>query len=158
MHNAVKNLTDTGVNIKSGSNTEVYLISEILLNQVWQLKQLWLSLREIVSAVESGVVTSRILQEVQSFIKFPMAEVLTCPEEKLAKCPPEILEEIFQYLDPKDLKSIVLVNKTAVWCLKETEVLVQVHGFRHQWHQGDWLIYGKSVPDPNTGDAFWPGR
>ena len=32
-----------------------------------------------------GVVTSRILQEVQSFIKFPMAEVLTCPEEKLAK-------------------------------------------------------------------------
>ena len=90
------------------------LISEILLNQVWQLKQLWLSLREIVSAVESGVVTSRILQEVQSFIKFPMAEVLTCPEEKLAKCPPEILEEIFQYLDPKDLKSIVLVNKTAV--------------------------------------------
>ena len=61
-----------------------------------------------------GVVTSRILQEVQSFIKFPMAEVLTCPEEKLAKCPPEILEEIFQYLDPKDLKSIVLVNKTAV--------------------------------------------
>ena len=114
MHKAVKNLTDTGVNIKSGSNTKVYLISEILLNQVWQLKQLWLSLREIVSAVESGVVTSRILQEVQSFIKFPMAEVLTCPEEKLAKCPPEILEEIFQYLDPKDLKSIVLVNKTAV--------------------------------------------
>ena len=56
MHKAVKNLTDTGVNIKSGSNTEVYLISEILLNQVWQLKQLWLSLREIVSAVESGVV------------------------------------------------------------------------------------------------------
>ena len=111
MHKAVKNLTDTGVNIKSGSNTEVYLISEILLNQVWRL---WLSLREIVSAVESGVVTSRILQEVQSFIKFPMAEVLTCPEEKLAKCPPEILEEIFQYLDPKDLKSIVLVNKTAV--------------------------------------------
>ena len=30
MHKAVENLTDTGVNIKSGSNTEVYLISEIL--------------------------------------------------------------------------------------------------------------------------------
>ena len=75
MHKAVKNLTDTGVNIKSGSNTEVYLISEILLNQVWQLKQLWLSLREIVSAVESGVVTSRILQEVQSFI---MAFIYGC--------------------------------------------------------------------------------
>ena len=26
-----------------------------------------------------------------------MAEVLTCPEDKLSKCPTEILEEIFQY-------------------------------------------------------------
>ena len=73
------------------------------------------SLREIANALESGLVTPRILQEVETFIiKFPMAEVLTCPEDKLTKCPPEILEEIFQYLDPKDLKSIVLVNKTAV--------------------------------------------
>ena len=73
------------------------------------------SLREIANALESGLVTPSILQEVETFIiKFPMAEVLTFPEDKLTKCPPEILEEIFQYLDPKDLKSIVLVNKTAV--------------------------------------------
>ena len=59
------------------------------------------------------MVTPRILQEVETFItKFPMAEVLTCPEDKLSKCPPEILEEIFQYLDSEDLKSVVLVNKT----------------------------------------------
>ena len=51
--------------------------------------------------------------EVETFIaKFPMAEVLTCPEDKLTKCPPEIFEEIFQYLDSEDLKSVVLVNKT----------------------------------------------
>ena len=71
------------------------------------------SLREIANALESGLVTPRILQEVETFItKFPMAEVLTCPEDKLSKCPPEILEEIFQYLDSEDLKSVVLVNKT----------------------------------------------
>ena len=71
------------------------------------------SLREIANALESGLVTPRILQEVETFIiKFPMAEVLTCPEDKLTKCPPEILEEIFQYLDSEDLKSVVLVNKT----------------------------------------------
>ena len=40
-----------------------------------------------------------------------MAEVLTCPEDKLSKCPPEILEEILQYLNPKELKSVLLVNK-----------------------------------------------
>ena len=45
----------------------------------------------------TGLVTPRILQEVETFIaKFPMAEVLTCPEDKLSKCPTEILEEIFQ--------------------------------------------------------------
>ena len=35
----------------------------------------------------------------------------------------------------------------------------KLYGFRHQWHPGDRLIYGKSVPGPNfcTGDAFWPG-
>ena len=49
----------------------------------------------------------------ETFIaKFPMAEVLTCPEDKLSKCPTEILEEIFQYLDSEDLKYVVLVNKT----------------------------------------------
>ena len=53
----------------------------------------------------TGLVTPRILQEVETFIaKFPMAEVLTCPEDKLSKCPTEILE-IFQYLDSEDLKS-----------------------------------------------------
>ena len=42
----------------------------------------------------------------ETFIaKFPMAEVLTCPEDKLSKCPTEILEEIVQYLDSEDLKS-----------------------------------------------------
>ena len=50
------------------------------------------SLREIANALESGLVTPRILQEVETFItEFPMAEVLTCPEDKLTKCPPEIL-------------------------------------------------------------------
>ena len=70
------------------------------------------SLREIASALESGLVNPRILQQVENFIfNFPMAEVLNCPEDKLSKCPPEILEEIFQYLDSEDLKSVVLVNK-----------------------------------------------
>ena len=47
------------------------------------------SLREIANALESGLVTPSILQEVETFIiKFPMAEVLTCPEDKLTKCPP----------------------------------------------------------------------
>ena len=71
------------------------------------------SLREIANALECGVVEPRILREVDIFIKkFPMSEVLTCPpEDKLTKCPPEILEAIFQYLNPKDLKSVVLVNK-----------------------------------------------
>ena len=55
-------------------------------------------LREIANALESGLVTPRIRQEVETFIsEFPMAEVLTCPEDKLSKCPTEILEEIFQY-------------------------------------------------------------
>ena len=61
----------------------------------------------------TGLVTPRILQKVETFIaKFPMAEVLTCPEDKLSKCPTEILEEIFQYLDSEDLKPVVLVSKT----------------------------------------------
>ena len=42
------------------------------------------TLREIANALESEVV-----KEVEIFItKFPMAEVLTCPEDKLSKCPP----------------------------------------------------------------------
>ena len=65
------------------------------------------TLREIADALESEVV-----KEVKIFItKFPMAKVLTCPEDKLSKCPPEILEEILQYLNPKELKSVLLVNK-----------------------------------------------
>ena len=44
----------------------------------------------------------------ETFIaKFPMAEVLTCPEDKLFKCLTEIFEEIFQYLDSEDLKYVV---------------------------------------------------
>ena len=111
MHKAVKNLTDTGVNIKSGSNRGLFNFRDLTQSSMATQATVAESERDCQCR---GVVTSRILQEVQSFIKFPMAEVLTCPEEKLAKCPPEILEEIFQYLDPKDLKSIVLVNKTAV--------------------------------------------
>ena len=41
-----------------------------------------------------------------------MAEVLTCPEDKLSRYPTEVLEEIFQYLDSEDLKPVVLVSKT----------------------------------------------
>ena len=76
-------------------------------------KRMARSLREIANALENGVVGPSILREVNIFIKrFPMAEVLTCPpEDKLTKCPPEILEAIFQYLNPKALKSAVLVNK-----------------------------------------------
>ena len=70
------------------------------------------TLREIANALESEVVKPSILKEVEIFItKFPMAEVLTCPEDKLSKCPPEVLEEILQYLKCKDLKSALLVNK-----------------------------------------------
>ena len=65
------------------------------------------TLKEIANTPESEVV-----KEVEIFItKFPMAEVLTCPEDKLSKCPPEVLEEILQYLNCKDLKSALLVNK-----------------------------------------------
>ena len=50
------------------------------------------TLREIADALESEVVKPSILKEVKIFItKFPMAKVLTCPEEKLSKCPPELL-------------------------------------------------------------------
>ena len=70
------------------------------------------TLREIADALESEVVKPNILKEVEIFItKFPMVEVLTCPEDKLSQCPPEILEEVLQYLSPKDLKSALLVNK-----------------------------------------------
>ena len=70
------------------------------------------TLREIADALESEVVKPSILKEVEIVItKFPMVEVLTCPEDKLSQCPPEILEEVLQYLSPKDLKSALLVNK-----------------------------------------------
>ena len=50
------------------------------------------TLREIANALGSEVVKPSILKEVEIFItKFPMAEVLTCPEDKLSKCPPEVL-------------------------------------------------------------------
>ena len=42
------------------------------------------TLREIADALESEVVKPSILKEVKIFItKFPMAKVLTCPEDKL---------------------------------------------------------------------------
>ena len=70
------------------------------------------TLREIADALESEVVKPSILKEVKIFItKFPMAKVLTCPEDKLSKCPPELLNEILQYLNSKDLKSALLVKK-----------------------------------------------
>ena len=53
------------------------------------------TLREIADALESEVVKPSILKEVKIFItKFPMAKVLTCPEDKLSKCPPELLNEM----------------------------------------------------------------
>ena len=70
------------------------------------------TLREIADALESEVVKPSILKEVEIFItKFPMVEVLTCSEDKLSQCPPEILQEVLQYLSLKDLKSVLLVNK-----------------------------------------------
>ena len=70
------------------------------------------TLREIADALESEVVKPSILKEVEIFItKFPMVEVLTCPEDKLSQCPPEILQEVLQYLSLKDLKSVLLVSK-----------------------------------------------
>ena len=58
------------------------------------------------------MVKPSILKEVEIFLtKFPMAEVLTCPEDKLSKCPPEVLEEVLQYLSLKDLKAVLLINK-----------------------------------------------
>ena len=60
------------------------------------------SLRKIANVLESEEVEPRILREVEIFIrKFPMAEVLTCPEDNLTKCPPEIFEEILQYPNPR---------------------------------------------------------
>ena len=70
-------------------------------------------LRDIVKLLEREEVRPRLLKEVEEFInKFPWAEFSTCPEDKLSRCPPEIMEQILQYLPPRDLKSAVLVNKT----------------------------------------------
>ena len=60
------------------------------------------SLSEFANALESEEVEPRILGEVGIFIrKFPLTEVLTCPEDNLTKCPPEILDEILQYPVPE---------------------------------------------------------
>ena len=53
-----------------------------------------------------------------------MAEVLTCPEDKLSKCPTEILEEIFQY----NRLEVLFWSTIRCVMLEETKVLVQVHG------------------------------
>ena len=69
-------------------------------------------LRDIVKLLESEEVRPRLLTEVEEFInKFHLAEFSTCPEDKLSRCPPEILEHVLQYLPPRDLKCAVLVNK-----------------------------------------------
>ena len=71
------------------------------------------SLRDIATLLEREEVRPALLKEVGEFInKFPWAEFSTCPEDKLSRCPPEIMEQILQYLPPRDLKSAVLVNKT----------------------------------------------
>ena len=71
------------------------------------------SLRDIATLLEREEVRPALLKEVEEFInKFPWAEFSTCPEDKLLRCPPEIMEQILQYLPPRDLKSAVLVNKT----------------------------------------------
>ena len=71
------------------------------------------SLREIANVLERGAeVRPNILHDVQEFItKFPMAEVSTCLEDKISRCPPEVLQHIFYFLPPKDLKSAVEVSK-----------------------------------------------
>ena len=73
----------------------------------------------------TGLVTPRILQEVETFIaKFPMAEVLTCPEDKLSSVPQRSWRRFFSTTDLKSCSG----QQDAVWCWKETKVLVQVHG------------------------------
>ena len=72
------------------------------------------SLRKIANVLESEEVQPRILREVEILIrKFPTAEALTSLKttSPITKCPPEILEEILEYPNSKDLKSTVLVNK-----------------------------------------------
>ena len=69
-------------------------------------------LRDIAKLLEREEVRPRLLKEVEEFInKFPLAEFSTCPEDKLSRCLPEILEQDLQYLPPRDLKSAVLTNK-----------------------------------------------
>ena len=69
-------------------------------------------LRDIAKLLEREEMRPRLLNEVEEFInKFPLAEFSTCPEDKLSRCPPEILEHILQYLPPRDLKCAVLINK-----------------------------------------------
>ena len=69
-------------------------------------------LRDIAKLLEREEMRPRLLNEVEDFInKFPLAEFSTCPEDKLSRCPPEILEHLLQYLPPRDLKCAVLINK-----------------------------------------------
>ena len=69
-------------------------------------------LRDIVKLLESEEVRPRLLTEVEEFInKFPLAEFSTYPEDKLSRCPPEILDHLLQYLPPRDLKCAALANK-----------------------------------------------
>ena len=54
-----------------------------------------------------------ILHVVQEFItKFQRAEVSTCLEDNISRCPPEVLQHILHFLPPKDLKSAVEVSKS----------------------------------------------
>ena len=69
------------------------------------------SLREIANALESEEVEPRIFREVEIFIRIYGRSVDLPWRQAHQVCPPEILEEILQYLNPKDLKSAVLVNK-----------------------------------------------
>ena len=88
--------------------------------------------REIANALESGLVTPKIFQEVETFIiKFPMAEVLTCPEDKLTighQVSPRDLRGDFSVSWLRGLEVCCSGQQDAMWCWKETEVLVQVHG------------------------------
>ena len=55
-------------------------------------------LRDIAKLLEREEMRPRLLNEVEDFInKFPLAEFSTCPEDKLSRCLPGILEHVLQY-------------------------------------------------------------
>ena len=72
------------------------------------------SLREIAYVLDREVeLRPNILHVVQEFItKFQRAEVSTCLEDNISRCPPEVLQHILHFLPPKDLKSAVEVSKS----------------------------------------------